>query len=454
MAQKGGGGQDDSSETWLLIIIILIIIAFMLVSHFFWVYTTGWRWLRMAEVGLLAFIVPDSIQALMENSFNMGLQFLKEADPKDITAKMVDEFDNMFVIYFNWLPAILIGIAALKIFIKSDDVGMVYDMESLLMKMVRAFPHNKQFIGIHPEESPIDFYPDDPDSYEYSMCMTERQFAQVVPPLGLMKEAERKPELAKPIWDGKKGFDEVLARKSFERQMGPLYVGYNGLSPDEKTLTDLFRNKILVKRKEVLPILKEYTNQIYHFRIKSGIFSADAKKQKLDIATLPKPSINFINDFPSHKALVEKLTRYVDENLSKNGSTWKPKDVDLRAMVANADYKSVLRHAMADDRVSKHAYTYTGLMSLLEAAREGATLAPSTFRWLKGRNRTLWFALNCVGKKVAFTESAGTFAHWLLEKEAKLAIPHAEVTEAIEALRVALGLDARNSKSNSMDDWG
>jgi hypothetical protein len=92
-------------------------------------------------------------------------------------------------------------------------------------------------------------------------------------------------------------------------------------------------------------------------------------------------------------------------------------------------------------------------MSLLEAAREGATLAPSSFRWLKGKNRTLWFALNCVGKKVAFTESGGTFGHWLLEKEAKLAIPHAEVTEAIVALKTALGLDPDKDKEKSKADW-
>jgi intracellular multiplication protein IcmP len=107
---------------------------------------------------------------------------------------------------------------------------------------------------------------------------------------------------------------------------------------------------------------------------------------------------------------------------------------------------------MADDRLSRHAFTSTGLMSLLEAAREGATLAPSSFRWLKGRNRTIWYALNCVGKKTSFTESSGTYAHWLLEKEINMAVPHAETTEAIEALRLSLGLPAR-SGGTKQDEW-
>jgi hypothetical protein len=450
MAQQGKGGEDGA-ETWLIIFIILFALAFFLINQFFWVFTTAWKWVRVVEVGALAYLVPDFIQAHMSNSFNMGLHFLLTSDPKDLSAQMVSTFDNMFVLYFNWLPAVLIIWAGIRILLKSEDVTTIYDMENLLTKMVRAFPHNKQFIGIHPEETPIDFYPDDPSSYEYSMCMTERQFGSVIPPLGLMHEAEQNPALNKPIWDGARGFDEFLARKSFEAQMGPLYMGYNNLSDDERTLTDLFRNKILVKRNEVLPVMKEYTDQIYQDRLKSGVRSQAGKKG----AVVPnaKPDIKYLADYPSHRALVEKLTTYVDNGLKQHGETWKPKDVDLRNMVSGKDLKSVLRHCMCDARLSKHAFTYTGLMTLLESAREGATLAPSTFRWLKGRNRTLWFALNCVGKKVAFTESSGTFGHWLLEKQAKLAIPHAEVTEAIIALKTSLGLNPSKDKQSEREEW-
>lgn len=449
MAQQAKG-SEDGAESWLIIILILLALIFLLISEFFWVFTSAWRWIRIVEVGALAYLVPDFIQGYMENSFNMGLHFLLTSDPHDLSAEMVGVFDNMFVLYFNWLPAGLIIWAGVKILLKGEDVTTVYDMESILNKMVRAFPHNKRFIGIHPEQSPIDFYPDDPSSYEFSMCMTERQFGAVVPPLGLMHQAEKNPSLNKPIWDGAKGFDELLARKSFETQMGPLYMGYNNLSDDERTLTDLFREKILVKRNEVMPIMKAYTDQIFQDRLKTGVRAPSGKNSGTTASA--KPTVKYLKDYPSHRALVEKLTAYVDGGL-KQGGSWKPKDVDLRAMVAGKEFKSVLRHCMCDERLSRHAFTYTGLMTLLEAAREGSTLAPSTFRWLKGKNRTLWFALNCVGKKVAFTESAGTFAHWLLERQAKLAIPHAEVTEAIIALKTALGLDPDKDKPAGQEDW-
>jgi hypothetical protein len=456
MAQKGGGGQPDQSgtETWGIIILILFCLLYWAATQLFWVYASGWRWMRIIEVGTFAYLIPDFLQKYMENSFNAGLDFLLTSDPKDLTASVTSQFDSIYLRWGRWVPAAFLMIWGFRIMDRAENVTVKYDMETLLVKMIRAFPHNKRFLGIHPEETPLDFYPDDPSSYEFSMAMGERQFSQCIPPVGLMKAAEQNKSLAKPIWDGAKGFDDELARKSFETQMGPLYQGYNRLSADERNLLDLFRNKMLVKQKEVLPIMIDYTKQAYEFRIKSKVYATAEQIKTADPATLDKPTFKFQRDFASHKALAEKLTAYVDGGFKKNGPSWTPKEVDLRTMVGNPEFKPTLRHVMSEERISKHAYTYTALMSLLEAAREGATLAPSSLRWLKGKNRTLWYALNCVGKKVAFTESAGVFAHWLLEKEAKIAIPHPEVTEAIEALRVALKLDPRAGATKGKDDWG
>ncbi|WP_338924187.1 IcmP (DotM) (plasmid) [Pseudomonas silesiensis] len=453
MAQKGGGQPDNGgTETWGIIILILFCLLYFAASQLFWVYATGWKWLRVVEVGAFAYLVPNFIQQFMDNSFNDGLAFLLASDPKDLTVSITSQFDDIYLKWGRWIPAAFLMLWGFRIMDRALDVDIKYDMETLLMKMLPAFPHNKQFLGIHPEETPLDFYPDDPDSYAFSMAMGERQFSQCIPPVGLLKAAERDKSLNRPIWDGAKKFDDELARKSFETQIGPMYQGYNRLSADEKTLLDQFRNKMLVKQKEVLPIMLDYTKQIHTFRLKSKVFeSADAAK--LDLKTLPKPTLVYSRDFGSHKALAERLTDYVDQGFKKNGVKWTPKEVDLRKMIGSADYKTTLRNIMSDERVSKHAYTFTALMSLLEAAREGATLAPSGLRWLKSRNRPLWYALNCVGKKVAYPEAAGTFAHWLLEKEAKMAIPHPEVTEAVEALRIALKLNPSKGGSKSKDDW-
>jgi hypothetical protein len=453
---KGNGGADNNMEMWVFLIIVIFCIIFWAFKESFWVYATGWRWMRIAEMTIGNAIVPDFFQRWTSWDFKGGLTFLHALDPKEnMTAEIISDFDNIYLRFFNWLPGILVAMAGAKIFLNADNVSTIYTMESLMLKMSSAFPGNKSFLNVHPESTPLDFYPDDPDSYEYSMAMTERQFGLVNPPLGLLKLSVKEKSLCRPIWDGAKGFDDELCRKSFETQIGPLYRGYNELGDSEKKLFDLFRNKILIKRKEALPLVEYYMNQILESRKAKNLFPKDiASSNKIDIKAMPKPAIKYKDEFPSHKALVEKLTPLVDELFRAHGSGYRLREIDIRAATTNAGMKSVLRSAMADLRMSQHAFVYTGLMTLLEAAREGSTLPPSSFRWLKGKNRTLWYALNCVGKKVSFTESGGTFAHWLLEKEAKMSVPHPEVTEAVEALRIALELPSKFASKDAIDQWG
>ncbi len=456
MAQpKGGGGADNNMEMWVFLIVMIFIVVFWAFSELFWVYATAWKWLRVVEVGIANFIMPDFLQRFAGWDFKGGLAFLLESEPKHLTGAIIAEFDNIYLRFFNWLPGLLIGLAGAKVFLQGENVSQFYNMETLMLKMQHAFPGNKSFLGVHPELTPLDFYPDDASTYEYSMAMTERQFATIVPPLGLEKMAAKDPSLSKPIWDGGKSFNDELCRKSFEQQVGGLYRGFNGMDENEKKLFTLFRDKILVKRKEVIPIIEFYMTQIVEDRLKKNLIPQDPdERKKLNIASLAKPIINYQRDFPSHKSLAEKLTAVVDGNLKEHGTSYRAREIEFRKLSSADSMKNILRAVIADERMSKHAFTYTGLMTLLEAAREGSTLPPSSFRWLKGRNRTLWYALNCVGKKVSFTESGGTFAHWLLERETKMAVPHPEVTEAVEALRVALELPSKYASKDAIDQWG
>lgn len=455
MAQaRGSGASDTNMEMWAFLIVVLVCLAFWLIDRNFWVYATMWRWTRIAEIAMFAYVVPQPVENFIGVDFGAGLQFLLETKPTLLTAAMISGFDNIYVKFFNWLPGLFLAFSGAKLFLASENVSFSkYNMESLLLKMSRAFPNNKMFLNVHPELTPLDFYPDDPSSYEYSMAMTERQFGQCVPPVGLDAEAKRDPSLRKAIWDGQQGFNDELCRKAFDKQVGNLYMGHNRLDENEKKLIELFRGKILLKRAEVLPILMDYVEKIVEHRKANSLIPSDNKAlAALDIKTLPRASITYLEDFSSHVALVEMLTTIIDGMFKKQGPALKVKEAEVRAMVSSKDLKNTLRHVVADSRLSKHAFTYTGMMTLLEAAREGEALAPSSFRWLKGRNRTLWYALNCVGKKTAFTESAGTYGHWLLEKDIKMGVPHAETTEAIEALRVALDLPARPG-ANKQDEW-
>lgn len=86
----------------------------------------------------------------------------------------------------------------------------------------------------------------------------------------------------------------------------------------------------------------------------------------------------------------------------------------------------------------KHAYVVTVLSACLELARKNGVLPPAYFVWLRPLNRSLWYVLNNVGRRTAFSEVAGVHAHFLAEKVAGHRIEQPYVDEARKALERAL----------------
>lgn len=86
----------------------------------------------------------------------------------------------------------------------------------------------------------------------------------------------------------------------------------------------------------------------------------------------------------------------------------------------------------------KHAYVVTVLSAVLELARQTGVLPPAYFIWLRPMHRSLWYALNNVGRRTPFCETAGVHAHYLAEKVAGHRIERPYVIEAVKALERAL----------------
>lgn len=104
----------------------------------------------------------------------------------------------------------------------------------------------------------------------------------------------------------------------------------------------------------------------------------------------------------------------------------------------NALLKKHANTKLVQKVIQSHAYVFTVMAAMLEAAREDGVQASADFLWLKPFDRKLWYTLNAVGRQTPFVEVAGIFAHWLSEKEAgrKLVVPIVE--EATKALELAL----------------
>jgi intracellular multiplication protein IcmP len=83
---------------------------------------------------------------------------------------------------------------------------------------------------------------------------------------------------------------------------------------------------------------------------------------------------------------------------------------------------------------TRHAYVLTVMASMLATARHDGVLSTAEFLWLKPLDRRLWYMLNSVGRETSFTEVAGPFAHWLVEKVLNRRVLVPMVTEAVNAL--------------------
>jgi len=193
----------------------------------------------------------------------------------------------------------------------------------------------------------------------------------------------------------------------------------------------------------------------YNFSIKyhllqeeKNVDSLDRKKaEKLFISQLGKPFSGFSRLRKHEQALIAIF--------AANGLGDKDGAMDaINAIAVSAakvgikkmpDFSAAepLFKYMEDPRVlevlKKHAYVYTLMAQMLEFARGTGVFPPPYFIWLKPRDRTLWYTLNCVGRQVAFVEVAGIFGHWRAEQIANHKLDAPYVIKAVDGLERALG---------------
>jgi len=91
--------------------------------------------------------------------------------------------------------------------------------------------------------------------------------------------------------------------------------------------------------------------------------------------------------------------------------------------------------AAVREAADRHAFNTTALLACLNKARqEGGVLAPATFLWLRGVDRTLWYPLNNLGRKAFHPEASGAMVHYIYEMVAGQKIPTPQVDDAVKGL--------------------
>ena len=104
--------------------------------------------------------------------------------------------------------------------------------------------------------------------------------------------------------------------------------------------------------------------------------------------------------------------------------------------------------------ISRHRYVSSVLAGMLEESRIEGVLPSSEFLWLKPVDRTLWYLLNSVGRRVAAIEAAGSFGNYNAEKLVyKSNVKRADLLEKRRQKEVAMQIaQERNIRIATDDD--
>lgn len=102
-------------------------------------------------------------------------------------------------------------------------------------------------------------------------------------------------------------------------------------------------------------------------------------------------------------------------NCSCHTGAWNGKPGYPDFSVSEAAFAKYASHPDAAKWLAKHPYPRTLLHATHSAALAFGRLPSSHFRWLKGIDRPLWYALNTTGRKAPFVESAAVFTQTLWE---------------------------------------
>lgn len=173
-----------------------------------------------------------------------------------------------------------------------------------------------------------------------------------------------------------------------------------------------------------------------------AVFSAQLGAPWLGLAQLP----------PFHMALFGVLAARIvegvpgctiaDKALFQMNATWTERADSNHRMTTKVAARLAARYGEHPEialLIERHHYTNTLFTALLARARErSGILATADFLWLKVVDRDLWYALNQVGRWVAWPEAAGVRAHYRAEIKARRAIAEPVVGAAVRALAQAL----------------
>lgn len=437
----GGNSSETASSTEVFVIILVVALfalALFIQSNFDYI-AEAWRWLRIAELTLFSWI-PSWVPFYGGLDIPGRIEALKSVPHGEFSAQGMREFDNALAPYFTWLIGGLTIWLGVRRIARTEGNRRNYDMESLLKFNAPAYPFVEGPLKDHPEHMDIDLDRSDPKSVRYASALNPYDFATLVPPLGLEKAAERHAGFRRPILDLDEGeVDLDLCERAFAAQLDRPYEGLKTLRGYERKLYERFVSHLELDDQQMRALIRGYLAAALEAREPATAGRVAAERPAVSEAREP---------LAGHcEALIDRLLKGARRKLKREqgrsdyGRRLRDEvlsETNIKRIARDGKVKKIGRHILAEDTFARHGFVITGMMSLLDVARESGVIAPVEFAWLKGVDRTLWYALQSVGRKTPFVEGGGAFAHWEFERLLGRPLTRPEVQTAVEALVKAL----------------
>lgn len=339
------------------------------------------RWVRYGEMWLIQWFIPEDYTVLHNgNRYNWHDSFAFMTQPTAV--QLSNEHIGLFTtLAMQPLRFVFVGLMGLgALWCIFDGPRTKFRRDLGLEGLIRHQAHNFPVIQPFIEFNPSKQPPRPPGS---PVPATLPSFSEALGP------EEWLAYNSIPVPDGK--VSETAANKAFQKQLIGRWKGWKHLKPYQQILLASFALKAARKRDE-----------------------ADAFLGRLACCWSFEKGLKLSKD---NKLLGEARAILRDKGISGNTL----------------------------QQCARHAFVTTALLRALQYAREeGGVLAPASFVWLRGHDRTLWYPLNNLGRQSFHMEAMGAMAHFKAERLTQRPIPVPKVEFAVDSIVEYMGsMDAR-----------
>lgn len=395
--------QPDYSEGSLILIILLIIALatiFNIASEY---YVHAWYYIKFPLVKA-AYYIPETVRPYLFFWIEL-IPALKVPDINYFINSLHDDF-----------------IQGSKYIAEQRDLGFfdVTHKSSVLNYMILPFIAIPLLILVNKTSSR--------KTFNKTMSMSEFR----------IQESERWPVIKPIIHLDSKVIDSINEGEWAMSMRPEVYFPKN----DYLVFLDEDNNEVELKNKDNL---EEYM-EIYNFTINAdkvsdffleqlgdtweGVKELSIEEKHLLSVLLPKANRD-------DKKTTEMLNLFGNYYTSEKGRKIKKEKKRLEKVInkeMNTIFSKYLNTKHIQKTINKHHYKQTVFSALLEEARNDGVLSNGLFVWLKPLNRTLWFNMCSIGRKLPLPDAAGIWSHYLNEKAIGSAITLPRIQAAVDSV--------------------